>query len=205
MYTQVAERWLADQPRMQPLQREFLEKALRLYEEFARERSSDPAVHRGVVLAQRRVGDIQSRLGDHGQAEQAYRRAIAMQQSLADSTPGNLDHRADLVESYTNLGFQLVALSRPDEAEAAYRHAIGIQEKLVAARESPEFRSALAQSWGNLGDLYRAIGRMRDAEQAFEQSLNLNRELAAGKPADLERAARSGQFSRQHRLGAGEQ
>ncbi len=36
MYTQVAERWLADQPRMQPIQREFLEKALRFYEEFAR-------------------------------------------------------------------------------------------------------------------------------------------------------------------------
>ncbi len=187
MYTQVAERWLADQPRMQAIQREFLEKALRFYEEFARERSSDPAVRRGVGLAQRHVGDIQSRLGDHGQAEQAYRRAIAMQQALADNTPGNLDHRADLAVSHNNLGFELVALSRPDEAEAAYRHAIEIQEKLVATRESPEFRSALAQSWGNLGDLYRSIGKMRDAEQAFEQSLNLNRALAAGKPADLER------------------
>ena len=35
MYTQVAERWLADEPRMQQIQREFLEKAMRFYQEFA--------------------------------------------------------------------------------------------------------------------------------------------------------------------------
>ena len=36
MYTQVAEKWLAQEPQMEPLQREFLLKALRFYERFAR-------------------------------------------------------------------------------------------------------------------------------------------------------------------------
>ena len=207
MYTQVAERWLADQPRMQPLQREFLEKARRFYEEFARERSSDPDVRRGVGLAQRRVGDIQSKLGRHVEAVEAYRSAISMQQSLVDSAPSNLDYRAELAESHTNLGFQLVTLSRPDDAEAAYRRAIEIQEKLVGTQEISAVQSSLALSWGNLGELYRSVGRVPDAEQAFEKSLKLNRALAVAKP-DLvyrERLAEPGQFSRQHRSGAGEQ
>ncbi len=46
MYTQVAERWLADQPRMEQVQREFLEKARAVYEELADERDADPVVRR---------------------------------------------------------------------------------------------------------------------------------------------------------------
>ena len=47
MYTQVAEKWLAQQPRLELVQREFLLKALAFYQEFARVRSSDPEVRRG--------------------------------------------------------------------------------------------------------------------------------------------------------------
>ncbi len=42
MYTQVAQRWWYQQPYMEQMQREFLEKALRFYEDFSRERGDSP-------------------------------------------------------------------------------------------------------------------------------------------------------------------
>ena len=50
MYTQVAERWLADQPRMEQVQREFLEKARAVYEELADDRDVDSIVRREACM-----------------------------------------------------------------------------------------------------------------------------------------------------------
>ena len=55
MYTQVAEKWLAGQPRLQPLQREFLEKALRYYQDFARDDAADPEARLATGRAYLRV------------------------------------------------------------------------------------------------------------------------------------------------------
>src|SRR5207248_4880385 len=46
MYTQVAAKWLANQPRMEPVQREFLKRARSIYDELAEEVSHDPEVRR---------------------------------------------------------------------------------------------------------------------------------------------------------------
>ena len=83
MYTQVAEQWLENEPRMTPLQRSFLEKAAGYYEDFARERGTDPAVRREAALAYRRIGDIRRKLGEYPLAEAAYRRAQEIQAGLA--------------------------------------------------------------------------------------------------------------------------
>ena len=42
MYTEVAQNWLSQQPQLEPLQREFILKALAFYQEFARELGGDP-------------------------------------------------------------------------------------------------------------------------------------------------------------------
>ena len=44
MYTQFAEKWLVNQPQLQPMQREFLQKALRFYAEFAQQTGTDAAI-----------------------------------------------------------------------------------------------------------------------------------------------------------------
>src|SRR5260370_32131318 len=44
MYTQVAEKWLAQESRMEPVQREFLVKALEFYEQFAQPAGSSAEV-----------------------------------------------------------------------------------------------------------------------------------------------------------------
>jgi hypothetical protein len=62
MYTQVAEKWLGDQPNLTRLQREFLEKALGFYERFTGDLESDPRARQESVEALYRVGAIRQKL-----------------------------------------------------------------------------------------------------------------------------------------------
>ena len=55
-YTEVAEKWLANQPQMTPLQRRFLEKALGFYQQFAETDSADDAMRVNAAAAYSRVG-----------------------------------------------------------------------------------------------------------------------------------------------------
>jgi serine/threonine protein kinase len=63
MYTEVAEKWLAKQPRMQPLQRKFLEEALDFYQRLAKQESADPTDRFEVGQAYQRVAKIRQALG----------------------------------------------------------------------------------------------------------------------------------------------
>ncbi len=56
MYTQVARKWLAHQPQMEPVQREFLEKALAFYQRSAARSGADPALRLETAHAHARVG-----------------------------------------------------------------------------------------------------------------------------------------------------
>ena len=87
MYTQVAEKWLAEQASLTPLQREFLEKALAFYERFAAEEGSDPQVRHEAIRALYRVGLIRERLGRHAEAEAAFRQVVALVTDLVRPVP----------------------------------------------------------------------------------------------------------------------
>ncbi len=78
MYTQVAEKWLAQQAELTVVQKQFLEKALAFYQRLATEEGADPAVLFETAKAEQRVGEIQNKLGKYAEAEAAYRRAIEL-------------------------------------------------------------------------------------------------------------------------------
>ena len=51
MYTLVAQNWLGQQTNLQPLQRDFLQKALEYYQEFASEKDADPSIRTAAAWA----------------------------------------------------------------------------------------------------------------------------------------------------------
>jgi serine/threonine protein kinase len=96
MYTQVATQWLAQQPRLEATQRDFLLKALAAYERFTREEGGDsPAMRRDLALALQRAGDIRSKLGEFREAESDLQRALAIQEELARLFPFAPEYRRD--------------------------------------------------------------------------------------------------------------
>ena len=116
-----------------PLQREFLEKALAFYEEFAAERADDPEVRREAARAPVRVGEIRSKLGLHKEAEAAIGRAIGRFEGLTHDFPASPAYRGDLGWGLKVLGTEQYHLGRRREAEESARRAVAILEPLLAA------------------------------------------------------------------------
>jgi hypothetical protein len=191
MYTEVAEQWLEQEPEMEEVQRQFLLKALRFYQDFAREQGTDPAVRRATALAYRRVGDIQQKLGEQAKAEEAYGQALGLFGRLVKDFPARPEYREGLAGCYHQLGLLHAGAKRHQEAEAAYRQAVALREQLLAeAPASPRYESDLAASLSNLGFLlHYPHGRPREAEQAYRQALALLDRLVGQPPPSAAKEA----------------
>jgi len=94
-----------------------------------------------AAVAHREAGDLST-------SAQAYQSAIAMEPRMA--------------EAYLNVAFVLSELRRFDEAEHAYRHALGV-------RKWPAQTAATASH--NLGVLLDSLGRSSEATAAYKQAL----------------------------------
>src|SRR5262249_35208577 len=127
-----AQKWLAQEPELTPLQREFLEKALAFYRRFAEDRATDPQARADVARALVRVANIRAPLGRNDEAEAAAREAVSVYEKLAAEFPGEVEHRAGLAEALGTQGAQLIYLNRHGEAEAATKRAATILEQLMA-------------------------------------------------------------------------
>jgi serine/threonine protein kinase/tetratricopeptide (TPR) repeat protein len=186
MYTRVAEEWLANQPGLEDVQRQFLLDALAFYERFAAENGANPRVRRETGRAFGRVGRIRDALGEPDRAEEAYRRAADHQQALADEFPGESGYRSDLAQSLIAWVDLLVSLNRFPEAEQKARRTLLLFEQLCKATpRSPQYRLGAARTHGALGTIAERTGRAREAEDHYEQSLALRRGLRDEFPKDL--------------------
>jgi serine/threonine protein kinase/Tfp pilus assembly protein PilF len=186
MLTEVGAKELAQVPQMEPVQRALLEKALRFYQGFLQQQSTDPLVRQETARAHRRVADIRMRLGQHTQAEGEYHAAIRLQERLTADFPDEVAYRQDLADSHHNRGTLLSEISRPKEAETAYRAALTIREKL--ADDCPMMaicRQQLAESYDNLGSVLADLGRLPEAQKMYEEALHRLESLVADFPDDL--------------------
>jgi tetratricopeptide (TPR) repeat protein len=184
MSSQVIEDWLAQRKQLEPAQRAFLEKALAYYEEFAQESGHTQEVRQSVARAHLRVANIRRRLGQHQEAEAAYRRAGELYARLAADFPAVPQYRHDLAATHNNLGIQLKDTGRHTEAEGAFRDALVIQTALADDfPDVPRYRKQLANAHNNLGALLAETGRAQEAEAAWRDARDLRKGLAADFPA----------------------
>lgn len=184
MYTQVAEKWLAQQPHLETVQREFLQKALQFYERFAREYSSDPSMRLESARAYRRIGEIQRKLGKAPQAEQAFKKAAESLQELVVQFPEAPEYRHELANTLHKLGDHLAETGSIPEAASAYRRALDLQEKLVGEfQDIPEYRRDLALGLYSLGKRLIDLGAERsEIEKPFRRSVDLLEKLRVEFP-----------------------
>jgi serine/threonine protein kinase/Flp pilus assembly protein TadD len=185
MYGEVAEEWLDQEAHMEEVQRRFLLKALQFYEEFAEDLGTEPhggpflhnrraAIRLSQATAYRRVGDIQQKLGDHAQAEDAYHQAITLSRQLADEFPAEPKYRELLGACYHKLGKRFFQGKLFPEAEKAYREAVALRGKLIAeSPDSPDYPYELAASLSDLGRVLHTCGQPQRAEATYRDALKL--------------------------------
>jgi tetratricopeptide (TPR) repeat protein len=172
MYTRFAQEWLANQPGLQPAQRDFLLEALRFYQEFAQEEGEDAQARYSMGLGLLRVADIQCELGDVLAAEQAGTNAVEVFSSLAREDATRSDYRRSLAEAELKQGMLAGRTGRSDEARRAFHRAASLRRTLVQEQaHSIEDRSALATVLNMIND-----------RAALGESLEIANELLARDP-----------------------
>jgi tetratricopeptide (TPR) repeat protein len=184
MYTDVAQKWLSQQPQLEPLQREFLLKAAEYYTEFASDSASDPAGRLGRIKAERRSADIQKKLGKHGEAELAYRGAVNLCDALVVEFPTVPAYRLELAGSAASLALLLRETGHMVEADRLNDRALELREGLVA--EFPgvaTYREELANSHDSVGHGLRERGRIALAEQSIRRAIVIEEALVTDFPA----------------------
>jgi tetratricopeptide (TPR) repeat protein len=130
--------------------------------------------------AHNNMGLIHASLGQELEAEQSYRRAIALR-GAAPPNGASVHDRVDYLFSMIqmNLGTTLAQLGRLDEAERANQEAVALAEATVAASPaSAHYRDNLSRCCNNLAYVLSRTGRLGDAESTYRQTLDLRRKLA---------------------------
>lgn len=158
----------------------------------------------GFVLAWIRLGSVLSRSSEHQRAQEAFRRAGALdprdprvpkETGLDLARQGRFDEAAavsrrgipldpDLPELHNNLGGALAELGRFDEAQAALREAVRLQPDLAEAQFN--LGSVLAAR----GDLAGAVERWRAAvrSQPDYSAAHFNLAVIEARRGDVESA-----------------
>ncbi|HAK97243.1 MAG TPA: hypothetical protein DCM87_20205 [Planctomycetes bacterium] len=130
----------------------LLEQLLEFFEDLSEKGTEDVKLLKKVAEATRRLGDIRQRFGHTGQAQAAYRRALALFEQLAARTPGAF--ACQTAQIHNELGNVYAALQRGEEARASYQEALGLLLALPegSARQAP-VRFDLARTYYLLGRL----------------------------------------------------
>jgi tetratricopeptide (TPR) repeat protein/tRNA A-37 threonylcarbamoyl transferase component Bud32 len=185
MYTQFAEKWLSQQPRLETVQREFLLKALAFYEESTRKEDPSPVDQQQAAKSYFRIGDIQQRLGKPAEAEAAYRAGIDLLSRLVARFPGKPQCRDDLAGGCSNLAVFLLRSGRTEQGEALLRRAIALLEGLAAENaDGTQYFHRLARVYANLGAMLEQAGRPREAQAPLRQAIDVARKRRAASPTD---------------------
>jgi hypothetical protein len=165
MSSQVIDDWLAHQKELTVSQKQFLQRALASYEEFARDTGQDEEARAGVAAAYFHVGNIRRQLGQLPEAEAAYRTSQKRYAGLAADFPAVPAYRRQLATSHNNLGILLQTTGRGQKAEGEFRQTLDLQQQLTHDFPAvPQYRQDLARSHNNLGNLLDDTGRGQEAE-----------------------------------------
>jgi len=180
MYTEVAERWLHNQPELEPVQRDFINKALRYYEQFAQAKEGNAAVRYEAAFASIRVGAMKTALEQYSESSvAAFSQANSILEALVQEHPREPKYRHTLADVQLAVAIQVLLGGNLDEAEKAARRGIAIFEGLAA--EFPgerDYRLTLAGAYLLLSRCVPGA-----AEQAIRKSIDVLENLVARFPA----------------------
>ena len=124
--------------------------------------SSSPQQQRSLGGTFHQLGTVAYLRGRPDDAEDWYRRSLAIHEDLAD--------RPHIAGSYHQLGMAAEGRGRLDDAEDWYRKSLAIHEDLG---DQPH----IAQGYDQLGEVAQRRGRLDDAEDWYHKSLAIHEDL----------------------------
>jgi len=185
-FTAVSDNQLLNAPGMQPLRKDLLDRALRYYQGFARDREKDPTVRAELAAANYKVAWITEILGSKDQAVESYRHAIGIYDQLAAEYPTQVRYQIDRAMVFNELGNLLRNMGNPSEALDAHNQALAIRQVLAAAHPTEgRYQNELAKSHNNIGNILFDTARLEESLIELEKSRVINERWAQAPPANL--------------------
>jgi tetratricopeptide (TPR) repeat protein/tRNA A-37 threonylcarbamoyl transferase component Bud32 len=186
LFTSVSENTLLNQPGLQPLQKDLLQRALAYYERFAKQRADDPAVMDELAVAHFRIGAITERLDSADKALPEYETARAMQEQLLHQQPKNRARLEALGNTLNAIGTLGVRQKDFDSAQSAYASALETRLALQAADpDDTEFVRLLANTRMNIGVAHYNAGDFTKALAELKEAQRLRQETLAKDPENV--------------------
>ena len=160
----VGESLLLNQPEMEPLRVQLLEKARNYYLEFLKQRTDDPALRKRMGLANSQVAFILVKLGKEAEALDRYQQGLLVFRQLSAELPQTLSYASLEATVHNNLGNLYSDLGEVELAVTEISEAIRIHKQLVETDPGePEYTVGLAMSYHNLGNQLLAKSQLADA------------------------------------------
>jgi tetratricopeptide (TPR) repeat protein/tRNA A-37 threonylcarbamoyl transferase component Bud32 len=191
LFTKVSEDTLLNQPGMQGLRGDLLQKTLDYYERFLKQRADDPALKEELGMTLFRAGRIVDELQSPENALPKLKQAAVIQNQLVTEKPGDAKRLQSLGDTHNAMGRSLHRGQHLDEAATAYGTSKQLRQKLVDLEpQNAEYRRALANSLMNLGLVDQDRGKLDDAATQLQAAQQIRETAAAGEKVPEETAMR---------------
>jgi WD40 repeat protein len=115
------------------------------------------------------------------EAEEAYRQALGLQQSLTVQFPDAPQYRVSVAWTQRALGDLLRRMGRHGEAEQIYRQALAIDEQLCAEESSDDYLRRLQETHNKLAKLYTELRQFGNAALHYREAVGLGSTAPDGK------------------------
>ena len=190
LFTIVSTEVLLDQPNMQLVRRDLLQRALVHYQEFLTTHQDDPELKSEIAETHRRIGQIVEELHSPAAAKPSYERASAIQTALHRERPDDEAIAREFGTTLNAYGACLTRLREFDGALAAFEDARDIRADLADRTDAQtedgiEYRRLLANTEMNMGLVDKHRRQYQSARQRIQTSIERRIELLAPAPSAL--------------------
>ena len=190
LFTRFSEDELLDEPGMQPLRKDLLERALKHYNNLLAQSSKDSRVQDEVAAARYRVGKITDLIGAPLAAEHHLKTARDMQNQLLAERPDDVKRLRALADTLNALGSLHDKMKSHDKALVAYQGAAKIRSRLVDADpDNRDLKRLLANTWMHVGMVEGERGNISRASEEINRAQALRQQLLA-KDSEFGKARR---------------
>jgi eukaryotic-like serine/threonine-protein kinase len=129
-------------------------------------------------------GFLLFKVGKPADSLQAYQRALAIREKLAEANPAVAEYQSDLTQTHDYIALLLMHTGKQDEALTAWRKALIISQRVAAANPSVvRIQYGLANIYDDVGWCLLNMGKPVEAAEAERKASDIMQNLIADHPA----------------------
>ena len=188
LFTMVSEERLLNEPGLQEVRRDLLERARGYYERFLERHSKDPSLQKELAATMFRMGLIEETLGEPQKALDWFSKARDAQKAHVAAQPDSLADARALSNTLTAMGRVAAQRNKLDDATEHFTAAHEIRERLIEKSDKPAEKFDLlrlhANARMNLGLVERKRGNLDQARTLYVEAQDQRRKTLPTNPQD---------------------